>query len=102
MDECKRGSQEGGRVGGSFNALIYAGCMLGCGVREAGEDKLRSNPVDIQAPGIPRRLFPSSSEAMVWVARAQLRSQRGGQDGSGNRQSQVWLRGGNKNHEKQE
>lgn len=59
------GSQERGRAGGSFNGvLIYAGCIPGCGVGEAGEDKLVSNSVDTQAPGISRRLFPSS-EAMV-------------------------------------
>lgn len=65
MDGGKRGSQERGRVGDSFNgALIYAGCIPGCGVGEAGEDKFRSNSVDTQAPGISRRLLPSS-EAMV-------------------------------------
>ena len=65
MDVGERGLQQGGRVGDpSSNALIYAGCILEGGVKEAGSDKSRSNSLDIQAPGISRRLL-LSPEAMV-------------------------------------
>lgn len=68
VDVGERGSQQGGRVGDSSgDALIYVGCILEGGVREAGSDKSRSNSLDIQAPGISRRLL-LSPEAMVRIA----------------------------------
>ena len=70
VDGDGRGSQQEGRVGDSFNdGLIYADSMLEDGVKEPGGDKSRFNSLDIQAPGIPRRLLPSS-EAMVQVTRS--------------------------------
>ena len=65
-----RGSQEGGRVGDSFSdVLIYAGFTLESGVEGAGNDESGSNSFDTQAPGIRRRLLPSS-EAIVQVTRS--------------------------------
>lgn len=65
VDGDGRGSQRRGREGDSSNdVLIYAGSVLEGGVKEAGSDKSRSDVLDIQAPGIPRRLLPSS-EAMI-------------------------------------
>ena len=65
-----RGSQEGRRVGDSFNGvLIYAGFFLEGGVKGAGSDESGSNSFDTQAPGIPRRMLPSS-EAIVQVTRS--------------------------------
>jgi len=56
-------------VGDSFSdVLIYAGFTLG-GVKGAGNDESGSNSLDTQAPGIPRRLLPSS-EAIVQVTRS--------------------------------
>jgi len=65
-----RESQEGGRVGGSFDdVLIYADSTPEGGVKGAGSDESGSNSFDTQAPGIPRRLLPSS-EAIVQVTRS--------------------------------
>jgi len=68
MEVGERGLEQGGRVGDpSGNALIYADCILEGGVREAESDKSRSNSLDIQAPGISRRLL-LSPEVMVRIA----------------------------------
>ena len=68
MDGGGGGSQQGGRVGDSPNeVLIYAGCMLQGGVKEAGRDKSRSNSLDIQAPGISRELLLSPEAILVRV-----------------------------------
>ena len=65
-----RGSREGERVGDSFSdVLIYADFTLEGGVKGAGNDKSGTNSFDTQAPGIPRRLLPSS-EAMIQLTRS--------------------------------
>jgi hypothetical protein len=67
MDGSERGPQQGDDS--RSDLLIYAGCKLEGGVREAGSGKSRSDSLDIQAPGISRRLLPSP-EAMVRVTRS--------------------------------
>jgi len=94
------GSQQGGAVSGSSNdVLIYAGCMLeGC-VKETGGDNSRSNSLDIQAPGISRRLLPSL-EAMFRVARLGPEGAKGMGWWWG-RVKPGLVEGENSNHEKQ-
>ena len=72
-----RRSQEGGKVGDSFNdILMYPGFTLEDGVKGAGNDESGCNSSDTQAPGIPRRLLPSS-EAIVQVTRSRQVSAKG-------------------------
>lgn len=78
-----RGAQRGEGVGDSFNdVLIYAGCILEGGVKGAGRDRSGSNSLDTQAPGISRRMLPSS-EAIVQVTRSS-QCERKGWCGGGN------------------
>ena len=54
------GSQERGKVGGSFRDVrIYAVGLLGGGVNGADSDKSSSSSLEIQAPGISRKLLLS-------------------------------------------
>ena len=54
------GSQGRGKVGDSLRDVrIYAVGLLGSGVKGAGSDKSRSSSLEIQAPGISRKLLLS-------------------------------------------
>jgi len=87
-----RGSQEGGRVGDPFNdLLIYTDFILEGGVRGTGSDESGSNSFDTQAPGIPRRLLPSSEAIVQVTCSIQVRAK--GRYGGGNKRSQVQWRG---------
>ena len=79
MDGGERESQQGGRVGESPNdVLIYVGCILGGGVREAGSGKSRSNSLNTQAPGISRKLLLSPEAIMQVTGSSPLLAERMG------------------------
>ena len=74
-----RGSQEGGKVGDSFSdVLIYAGCILEGGVKGTGVDSSGSDSLDIQAPGVSRRLLPPPEAMARMTCSSPLPKERAG------------------------
>lgn len=99
--ECTIGAgvgRGGSREGGSSSrvVLIYAVGVLEDGVKEVGSDKSKSNSLDIQAPGISRRLLISPDQSIAPMGPIQATEK--GTVVVGNK---AWFGtgGGNKNHE---